>query len=629
MVKLQIVTENEPAPAPAARAAAAPPAKAPPPPDAVRVQDAPRSFRRDDAPGRAGTESIFLCAPRGAGVFLNIPSRFPAKIGAVAGAAQAPGPATTLSRESLWTEDEVKRLIRNEAAPQNDALHHAKELKARADDAFREDRLYPAIAKWTEAANALGRSRSLLKAEPAKAKLAVACLANAARARVALAERGATGSAKLAADAVADATEACELDPDHARSRYYRCKALLLAGRADEAAAAADWLCEREPTNAAATQLRRVVKRARGDRPPKPAPPYDLKEGVRSELAAADAAVEAFHLQAEAEEAAAREDRARPPPPPPPNAATPTDSEATDAATPPDVLAAAPPGDTADDASATTRDTIPAPTDATMPKDAAATPADPVQPAEDAAETPADPVPPAEDAAATPPAATKLPDLMPPPSHFNRDVPRLPPPAIPHDPVAAELERIRASSESATPAPASTTQASVRELLAARKAARAARRPAAPAASPEPERAWTTLAEEESADVAAAIARFDTGADVAPRLERKDRGPSGVAPVADEHRADWAALAADEMEQAVAVSALKSGAAARGDDHARRRARKELRKREKRRTAGAVAPGAVADATLLELENEHRAQLDAYKARRERIKAERRGVRGA
>ena len=89
-----------------------------------------------------------------------------------------------------------------------DEVEAPEALKKRGDAAFRRGEAAAAARLWTRAAAAARGDR----------RLAVACLANTARAQLALGR---------AAAALRAAAEARARDPDHARARFFRARALL------------------------------------------------------------------------------------------------------------------------------------------------------------------------------------------------------------------------------------------------------------------------------------------------------------------------------------------------------------------------------------------------------------------
>ena len=123
-----------------------------------------------------------------------------------------------------------------------DEVEAPEALKKRGDAAFRRGEAAAAARLWTRAA-ATGRGDRLL---------AVACLANTARAQLDLGR---------AADALRAAAEALSLDPDHARARYFRARALLALGRRAEADDAIAWLVAREPGNPRVLDLKAEAAR--------------------------------------------------------------------------------------------------------------------------------------------------------------------------------------------------------------------------------------------------------------------------------------------------------------------------------------------------------------------------------
>ena len=123
-----------------------------------------------------------------------------------------------------------------------DEVEAPEALKKRGDAAFRRGEAAAAARLWTRAAAAARNDR----------RLAVACLANTARAQVDLGR---------AADALRAAAEALALDPDHARARYFRARALLALGRRADADEAIAWLVAREPGNPRVLELKAEAAR--------------------------------------------------------------------------------------------------------------------------------------------------------------------------------------------------------------------------------------------------------------------------------------------------------------------------------------------------------------------------------
>ena len=124
-----------------------------------------------------------------------------------------------------------------------DEVEAPEALKKRGDAAFRRGEAAAAARLWTRAAAAAGRDDR---------RLAVACLANTARAHIDLSR---------ATDALRAAAEALALDPDHARARYFRARALLALGRRAEADDAIAWLVAREPGNPRVLDLKAEAAR--------------------------------------------------------------------------------------------------------------------------------------------------------------------------------------------------------------------------------------------------------------------------------------------------------------------------------------------------------------------------------
>ena len=123
-----------------------------------------------------------------------------------------------------------------------DEVEAPEALKKRGDAAFRRGETAAAARLWTRAA-AAGRGDR---------RLAVAYLANTARAQLDLSR---------AADALRAAAEALALDPDHARARFFRARALLALGRRAEADDAIAWLVAREPGNPRVLELKAEAAR--------------------------------------------------------------------------------------------------------------------------------------------------------------------------------------------------------------------------------------------------------------------------------------------------------------------------------------------------------------------------------
>ena len=107
-------------------------------------------------------------------------------------------------RIDLVRDDGLLPAAPEEPAPARaaDEVEAPEALKKRGDAAFRRGEAAAAARLWTRAA-AAGRDDR---------RLAVACLANTARAQLDLGR---------AADALRAAAEALSLDPDHARARYF------------------------------------------------------------------------------------------------------------------------------------------------------------------------------------------------------------------------------------------------------------------------------------------------------------------------------------------------------------------------------------------------------------------------
>ena len=147
-------------------------------------------------------------------------------------------------RIDLVRDDGLLPVAPEEPAPARaaDEVEAPEALKKRGDAAFRRGEAAAAARLWTRAA-AAGRGDRLL---------AVACLANTARAQLDLGR---------AADALRAAAEALSLDPDHARARYFRARALLALGRRAEADDAIAWLVAREPGNPRVLELKAEAAR--------------------------------------------------------------------------------------------------------------------------------------------------------------------------------------------------------------------------------------------------------------------------------------------------------------------------------------------------------------------------------
>ena len=124
-----------------------------------------------------------------------------------------------------------------------DEVEAPEALKKRGDAAFRRGEAAAAARLWTRAAAAAGRDDR---------RLAVACLANTARAQLDLGR---------AADALRAAAEALTLDPDHLRARYFRARALLALGRRADADEEIAWLVAREPGNPRVLELKAEAAR--------------------------------------------------------------------------------------------------------------------------------------------------------------------------------------------------------------------------------------------------------------------------------------------------------------------------------------------------------------------------------
>ena len=147
-------------------------------------------------------------------------------------------------RIDLVRDDGLLPVAPEEPAPARaaDEVEAPEALKKRGDAAFRRGEAAAAARLWTRAA-AAGRDDR---------RLAVACLANTARAQLDLGR---------AADALRAAAEALSLDPDHARARYFRARALLALGRRADADEAIAWLVAREPGNPRVLELKAEAAR--------------------------------------------------------------------------------------------------------------------------------------------------------------------------------------------------------------------------------------------------------------------------------------------------------------------------------------------------------------------------------
>ena len=137
-----------------------------------------------------------------------------------------------------------------------DEVEAPEALKKRGDAAFRRGEAAAAARLWTRAA-AAGRGDR---------RLAVACLANTARAHFDLSR---------ATDALRAAAEALALDPDHARARYFRARALLALGRRAEADEEIACLVAREPDNPRVLELKAEAARV----PEAPPAEVDVSRG--------------------------------------------------------------------------------------------------------------------------------------------------------------------------------------------------------------------------------------------------------------------------------------------------------------------------------------------------------------
>ena len=431
-----------------------------------------------------------------------------------------------------------------------DEVEAPEALKKRGDAAFRRGEAAAAARLWTRAAAAACNDRPL----------AVACLANTARAQLDLGR---------AADALRAAAEALALDPEHARARYFRARALLALGRRADADEAIAWLVAREPGNPRVLELK-----AEAARVPEAAPAEVDGEGASARTAAKE-------LVPRADGDAARKPRDH------------------------DDAARVPRGD--GDAARAKAD---APTDPAARARAAARPAFATTWTAMAA----------REAASSSDEPRGREAYAPPASRFNVDAPKAPPPAARADPAAAEVARLRAARrpEASTDGAPRSVHAILAEKRKARRAARAAPAPASAA----PATAWTAMAAAEAAEVANAMTRRPAGAP--PKRDRKDRGPSGVEPVnAGPQVAEaWTSLETDESAKQAIAACRNDAGAAEGDATARRKARQVLQEARARKKSGVVrAP--VADSSLAELEDEHRERLEEYRRRKEVLEATR------
>ncbi|CAH0366539.1 unnamed protein product [Pelagomonas calceolata] len=152
-----------------------------------------------------------------------------------------------------------------------DEVETPKALKKRGDAAFRRGEAAAAARLWTRAA-AAGRDDR---------RLAVACLANTARAQLDLSR---------ATDALRAAAEALALDPDHARARYFRARALLALGRRADADEAIAWLVAREPGNPRVLELEAEAARVPEAAPAEVDVPRADGDAARAKAAAPAAA---------------------------------------------------------------------------------------------------------------------------------------------------------------------------------------------------------------------------------------------------------------------------------------------------------------------------------------------------
>ena len=434
-----------------------------------------------------------------------------------------------------------------------DEVEAPEALKKRGDAAFRRGEAAAAARLWTRAAAVARDDR----------RLAVACLANMARAQLDLGR---------AADALRAAAEALSLDPDHARARYFRARALLALGRRAEADEEIACLVAREPDNPRVLELK-----AEAARVPEAAPAEVDGASVRTaakELvprADGDAArVPRDHGDAARSKAAAPVARAGVPPAP---ANAPTDPAAR-------ARAAARP------AFATTWTAMAA-------REAASSSDEP-----------------RGGEAYAPPA-----------SRFNVDAPKAPPPAARADPAAAEVARLRARRPDPEPSTDGAPR-SVHAILAEKRKARRAARAAPAPASAAPATAWTAMVQAEAADVATARTRRPAGAP--PKSDRRDRGPSVVEPmIAGPQVAEaWMSLETDESAKQAIAACRNDAGATEGDATARRKARQVLQEARARKKSGVVrAP--VADEMLAAMEDEHRERLEEYRRRKEALEATR------
>ena len=435
-----------------------------------------------------------------------------------------------------------------------DEVEAPEALKKRGDAAFRRGETAAAARLWTRAA-AAGRDDR---------RLAVACLANTSRAQLDLSR---------ANDALRAAAEALSLDPDHARARYFRARALLALGRRADADEAIAWLVAREPGNPRVLELKAEAAR--------------VPEAAPAEVDGASVRTAAKELVPRADGDAARKPRDH-------------DDAARAKAAAPVARAGAPP----------------APADA--PKDPAARARAAARPAFATTWTAMA----AREAASSSDEPRGREAYAPPASRFNVDAPKAPPPAARADPAAAEVARLRAARRPDPEASTDGAPRSVHAILAEKRKARRAARAAPAPASAAPATAWTAMAADEAAEVANAMTRRPAGAP--PKSDRRDRGPSGVEPMnAGPQVAEaWMSLETDESAKQAIAACRNDAGATEGDATARRKARQVLQEARARKKSGVVrAP--VADSSLAELEDEHRERLEEYRRRKEVLEATR------
>ena len=456
-------------------------------------------------------------------------------------------------RINLLRDDGLLPAAPEEPAPVRaaDEVEAPEALKKRGDAAFRRGEAAAAARLWTRSAAAARDDR----------RLAVACLANTARAQLDLGR---------AADALRAAAEALTLDPDHLRARYFRARALLALGRRAEADEEIACLVAREPDNPRVLELKAEAAR--------------VPEAAPAEVDGASARTAAKELVPRADGDAARKPRDH-------------DDAARAKAAAPVARAGAPPD---------------APTDSAARARAATRPAFATTWTAMAA----------REAASSSDEPRGREAYAPPASRFNVDAPKAPPPAARADPAAAEVARLRAARRPDPEASTDGAPRSVHAILAEKRKARRAARAAPAPASAVPAEAWTAMAAAEAAEVANAMTRRPAGA--LPKSDRKDRGPSGVEPVnAGPQVAEaWTSLETDESAKQAIAACRNDAGAAEGDATARRKARQVLQEARARKKSGVVrAP--VADSSLAELEDEHRERLEEYRRRKEVLEATR------